>query len=403
MKKAGFSAQDIRSLDDLRRFPLIDKTLIQSNYDAFVADYTTKESLRYRTTGGSTGTPLTVYSDDDFFARDKANTEYYMRVFGLDIFSHRSVRIYGDKIDEDLVGQGTYWRVVDERKLVMSCYHVTRNTAPAYLAAIDGFAPRYIHTRPSSILPLAHAMAETGLALNTRLDAIFCDGEYLTDGQRQVIETAFGTRLVNTFGHTEGSAVGISCPHSNSLHFLPQVGVVEVLAADGTPLTAVGSKGEMVVTGFNNPVFPFIRYRTGDVVVRGAPGCACGRNYTMISDIEGRIQDYVVDLNGNLVPLAPAIFNYNDMEWKGIREFKVIQDKPGALRLSVQVEPGTDGQERCRYIQTHLGAILGSGFSLDVALVDDLPKTRIGKYRYLDQRLDLAGYFRDGQNDREDA
>jgi len=394
MRRVGFSYKNIRTLDDLSRFPLLDKSTIQNRYDDFVADYVTKEKLNHRTTGGSTGTPLTVYSDDDFFARDKANTEYYMRVLGLDIFSYRSVRLYGDKIDQSLIDKGRYWHEVDARRLVMSCYHITHDTVPAYLAAIDAFGPRYFHTRPSSVLPLASAMAELGLALDTKLDAIFCDGEYLTVGQRQIIEQAFSTKLINIFGHTEGATVGIGCRHSNALHFMPQVGIVEVLAPDGTPLTKPGSKGELVVTGFNNPVFPFIRYRTGDVVVRDEPGCACGRNYTMISDVEGRIQDYIVDSSGNLAPLAPAIFNYNDMDWKGIREFKMVQEREGELKMLLQPEPGADGVALCAYAKTHLEAILGGGFSIEVNLIHELTKTRIGKYRYLDQKLDLSSYFR---------
>jgi len=393
MKKVGVTCKDIQTLDDLSLFPLIDKPAIQGQYDAFIADYLTKEQLLHRTTGGSTGTPLTVYADEDFQARDKANTEYYMRVFGLDIFSYRSVRLYGDKIDNSLIEQGRYWYDDDDRKLIMSCYHISRATASAYVAAINEFRPRYIHTRPSSILPLATAMRELGLGLKIKLDAIFCDGEYLTDGQRQIIEQTFETKLVNIFGHTEGCAVGIGCPHSNALHFMPQVGIVEVLDRDGSPLTEPGSKGELVVTGFNNPTFPFIRYRTGDIVVRGESGCACGRSYTMISDIEGRIQDYVVNGSGNLVPLAPAIFNYNDMDWKGVHEFRVIQENVGEIQMLIQAEPQVDGALLCSYVKSHLSTILGGDFTFEVNLVDKLSKTHIGKYRYLDQKLDLSGYF----------
>ena len=46
-----------------------------------------------------------------------------------------------------------------------------------------------------------------------------------------------------------------------------------------------------------------------------------------LKEIEGRVQDYVIDKNGNPVPLAPAIFNYNDMDWKNIEEFKILQSK----------------------------------------------------------------------------
>ena len=35
---------------------------------------------------------------------------------------------------------------------------------------------------------------------------------------RKTIENAFNTRLINSFGHTECCAVGISCLFSNNLH-----------------------------------------------------------------------------------------------------------------------------------------------------------------------------------------
>ena len=40
----------------------------------------------------------------------------------------------------------------------------------------------------------------------------------------------------------------------------------------------------------------------------------------ILKEIEGRLQDFVVDKHKNLIPLAPAVFNYNDMDWKGIDE-----------------------------------------------------------------------------------
>ncbi len=395
MRSKGMTWEDIRTLSDVRRFPLIDKRTIQNDYDSFIADNADKSRLMTRTTGGSTGTPLTVYSDDDFHARDKANTEHYMNVFDLDIFTHRSVRLYGDKIPRDLPAKGEYWYLAEGRRLVMSCYHITRGTAPAYVAKIGEFGPIYIHTRPSSILPLANYIHSEGFELKGCLRAIFCDGEYLTAGQRHIIERAFKTRLINIYGHTEGCAVGHPCKESDQLHFLPQVGLLELLDSAGEEVTEAGGKGEMVVTGFNNLVFPLIRYRTGDIAVLGDKRCACRRHYKLIREVEGRIQDYVVDRHGNLIPLAPAIFNYNDMDWKGIREFRVRQEKEGALTITIQPEREllADADGARVTLERRMGAILGENFTVAVEFVEDIPKTRIGKHRYLDQKLDLSGYF----------
>ncbi len=393
MAAAGFGPDDIVTLADLKRFPIIDKRAIQADPDAFLADNADRATLRHRTTGGSTGTPLTIWYDDDFLARDKACTNHYMETFGLDVFNWRSVRLYGDKLAPEILAENRYWRVEDGRKLVMSCYHITAETAPAYVAEINAFAPRYIHTRPSSILPLAKYILQDGLEIRP-IRTIACDGEYLTDGQRTMIERAFQARLINIFGHTEACAAGFPCQHSDALHFLPQVGIVELLDEQGRDVTEPGGRGEMVVTGFNNPTMPLIRYRTGDIGYLGdSQDCPCGRHYKILKGVEGRFQDFVIDAAGHPTPLAPAVFNYNDMDWKGIREFRVIQEQAGALTILIQPEAELAADDPAvvkALLERRIGAIL-AGFHIEVQLVDDIPRTRIGKHRYLDQRMDLRG------------
>jgi phenylacetate-CoA ligase len=391
LKEKGLSWQDFTKIEDLRHFPVIDKKIIQAMPEAFLLSGVNRERLIHRTTGGSTGTPLTVWADIDFLSRDKANTQHYMEVFGLDIFSYRSVRLYGDRVEAALIDRGEFWRMDDGRKLVMSPYHINQQTAASYVDAIAKHRPRYIHTRASAILPLARYMLRDDLQLPEPIRFIFCDGEYLTHGQRRLIEQAFQARLLNIYGHTEGALVGHPCPYSDSLHFMPQVGILELLDKEGHEVTDVGAKGEMVATGFNNKIFPLIRYRTGDIAIQGDEHCPCGRHYRVIAEVEGRIQDYVVDAKGDLVPLAPAIFNYNDMDWKGVREFKVIQESRGELILLVdpEEEMRAQGNAALQGICEKIGAILGPNFRLSASFVDSLPKTTIGKYRYLDQKLEI--------------
>ena len=81
--------------------------------------------------------------------------------------------------------------------------------------------------------------------------------------------------------------------------------------------------------------FPLLRYSTGDIGIRSNNYCKCQRNYPLISEVEGREQDYIVDAKQNKIPLAPAIFNYNDMDWIGVEEFKVLQKKLQAKLLLI--------------------------------------------------------------------
>ncbi len=391
MNQKGLHWSDFREIGDLTLLPLLDKATIQSQYEAFVPDGVDMDSLYHRTTGGSTGTPLTVYMDLIHLSRDKANTEYYMNVAGLNIFDYRSVRLYGDRIPQELLDAGKYWYVADGRRLVMSCYHISRDTASQYVRKLDEFRPKYIHSRPSAIYPLAKVMVEQGLSLNVEIDGVFLDGEILPESQRDMLESVFGCRVYLVYGHTEGCAVGFSCDHSRLLHFMPQVGILELLREDGSNVTDEGEKGEMVVTGFNNFMFPLIRYRTGDVGVWTKETCPCGRAYTMLVRVEGRTQDYAVNRLGELVPVAPALFNYNDADWKGIRQFQTRQERPGELIIQIVREPETsEPHESMRTrLLNDINRIFGNAFDARVEFVDDIPRTRIGKFRYFVQTLDL--------------
>jgi phenylacetate-CoA ligase len=401
---AGLSPDDLQTLEDLRKYPTVSKSDAQTHGEEFIPRTADRASLMHRSTGGSTGSPLTVYMDLDHVSRDKATTEYYMKVAGLNIFEHRSIRLYGDKIPDEALRAGRYGHVVDDRKLVMSCYHISKETLSSYLRQMEDFQPIYIHTRPSALYPLARAMKDTGMRLAVGLKAIFMDGEICPDVQLALIEEVFGCRCYLVYGHTEGCVAGISCDRSRYLHFLPQVGVLELLMPDGSWASTEGDRGEMVTTGFNNLMFPLIRYRTSDIGVQTNRICDCGRSYPLLLRVEGRVQDYAVARDGTEVPVAPAIFNYNDMDWKGISQFYVEQSEPGKLVFHIQRELSVAENPELmqRRLTSAFNAILGDGFRTEINYVDVIPRTRIGKFRYLKQNLKLSQDF-SSETDRRSA
>lgn len=269
----------------------------------------------------------------------------------------------------------------------MSCYHINKNTIHEYLKEINSFKPIYIHSRPSSIYTLAKLIEMENLNLDCKIKYIFCDGEYVTLGQRKMIERIFKARLINIYGHTEGCVFGHPCKKSNNLHFPPQVGILEVLDSDNNDCNKVNQKGKLVVTGFNNYSFPLIRYNTFDYGITTSQNCSCGRKYKILKEVEGRLQDYVYDKYKNIIPLAPAIFNYNDMNWRGINEFKVVQKKIGVLNFLIKPERKIN--LNISLIKKKLNSIVGKNFIINVKINRKIKKTKIGKHRYLEQKLKI--------------
>ena len=393
--------EQFTSLKHLRRLPLVDKEAIMARPGDFLAQDHDPRQLMTRTTGGSTGEPLVVYFDFATKCRDLANTFYYVGVPGFDPRQHRSIRLYGDRVEVDEAA-GVYWTWESPAKAIFSAYHVSEHTCRRYVEQINALAPHYLHGRPSAVAPLCQEISRQGLKVSPGVSYIFLEGEILPPVQRQVIEQALGGRVLITYGHTEGALLGFSCPHSRHIHMAPQVGVVELLAADGSAITAPGQPGEIVVTGFNNDVLPLLRYRTGDLGRWAAESCPCGRQYPLLAEVQGRIQDFVVSARGQAVPLTPALFNYNEVDWSQTLRFQVRQDQPGRLLLSIVPRPQAGlGQDLAAALARQLAGVLPEGFTVHGQAVPEIERTPRGKYKYLVQKLDLRPYL-EGPEPREE-
>ena len=67
---------DIKSIND-KDFPIVTKKSYKKLKEFLIKDF--KKISFNRTTGGSTGTPLTIWSDLDHQIKDKANTKHYLK------------------------------------------------------------------------------------------------------------------------------------------------------------------------------------------------------------------------------------------------------------------------------------------------------------------------------------
>lgn len=184
--------------------------------------------------------------------------------------------------------------------------------------------------------------------------------------------------------------MAISCPESDFLHVLPQVGFLELLDSDGSPAACDAGAGEIIATGFNNHVFPLIRYRTFDYGISALGPCPCGREYPLLREVKGRLQDFVINREGQLVPIAPALFDYQ-FDWSNVDRFQVYQETPGQLVFRV-VRSGcaTEHSKELRArIVREFQRILHHAFNVEVEFVDSISHTARGKYRYVEQRLSL--------------
>lgn len=389
---ADLQPADVATLADIQRLPPIDKTVVRNHHADFITGDADLDGLSYMTTGGSAGDPLKIMMDDRFKGLNHANTWFYLWTVGYEPETHPSVRLHGNTIDQDLVDRGQYW-VEEGLRLTMSVYHIDQDTTPAFVERINAHRPEYIHAYPSALSLLCHYIDILGLEVIDTMQWAFIDSETIFPWQRALIERVLNCRTFSIYGHTEGAGLAFTCKECGMMRVAPLVGLMEILDPDGTQVKESGGTGEIVVTGFNNDVFPLIRYRTGDLATLAPESncLTCNNAGMRFSEVKGRIQDYVVNRNGARTAIAPALFDYN-FDWSHIDRFQIYQDTPGVLLFRIVAARDAVGQEEAlkRRIIESFGAILNRQFEIDAEIVNDIPHTARGKYRYVDQRLEIT-------------
>lgn len=169
------------------------------------------------------------------------------------------------------------------------------------------------------------------------------------------------------------AALVTQCDHG-TYHVEPEFGVVELL--DGGRPVGPGERGEIVATGFINPVMPLIRYRMGDYAIRGSGSCACGRPGETIERIEGRMDDVIVTPEGNLVGRLDPIFK----SVASLYETRIVQDRVDHLR--VEVVASSDFTKKMEdELTAQLRLRVGPSMRIDVVRVTSIERTGSGKLR----------------------
>ena len=180
-------------------------------------------------------------------------------------------------------------------------------------------------------------------------------------------------------------AAFVSQCEAGSCHVNSEFGIVEVLKEDGQPAPA-GESGQIVATGFINPIMPLIRYATGDGAVQGGSPCLCGRASPTLERIEGRLDDVLVTPEGRRIGRLDPIFKTAS----SIQEARIVQDAADHVRLELVPDPQFTSSDEAVLVQ-ELARRLGPSMRIDVVRVASVPRAPSGKLRMVVREIAATG------------
>jgi phenylacetate-CoA ligase len=198
----------------------------------------------------------------------------------------------------------------------------------------------------------------------------------------QELAKAWGSAPVDVYAATETAGIASPCVYRNR-HLYEDLLIVEPVDRDGNPVPRGTTGARLLVTVLFSRTLPLIRYEMSDTVRLGGRGCPCGRSFTLLEDIEGRIED-VLDMQGSAGPVRvhPIVFHHV-LDQAAAGGWQVVQE-PARLRvLLAGLAAGNSPQAVQAAVAGALRAAGVVGTPVDVDVVSQLERTPSGKAPYV--------------------
>jgi phenylacetate-CoA ligase len=372
----GFNPNDINSLADLLKLPLLTKAIIRAEGERMKSD--SAKGLARFNTGGSSGEPLIFYIGKERVSHDVAAKWRATRWWGVDIGDPEIV-VWGSPIE---LGTQDRIRVIRDKLMrteLLPAFEMSESRLDDFIEHIRTRRPKMLFGYPSAISHIAAHARKRDVALDKLgVKVVFVTSERLYEHQRTAITEAFGCPVANGYGGRDAGFIAHECP-AGGMHITAEDIIVEIIDEQGNVQPA-GVSGEIVVTHLATSDFPFIRYRTGDIATLGKDACSCGRGLPQLKEIQGRSTDFVIADNGTVMHGLSLIYILRDLA--GVKSFKVIQESQQKTRVLL-VTDAEFQHSMVEQIVTGFRQRLGSSVDVRVEIVDTIPAEKSGKFRYI--------------------
>ncbi len=381
-RERGLEPGDIRGAADLKLLPLLTKEILRERAQDLLAEGVPASAREQVSTGGTSGEPLKFLIDRGRSSQEWAFMTWHWGRVGYRPGSRRAV------LRGVVVGEGgddrihAYRPLLDE--LVLSTFRLSATTLPRYLEQIERYRPPFLHAYPSAAEHFARLLRDVPMAKRPSFRAVLLGSENVYPAQRALLAETFGAKVFAWYGHSEKCLLGGGCERNDDYHIYPEYGVLEVVDDAGNAV-APGGSGTIVGTGFLNRVMPFLRYATDDVATLVDGPCECGRPYPRVRDIEGRWHGERVFGDRGIVFSMTAL-NTHSPAFDRVMRFRIRQERVGEAIVLVVPGPGfNDGDART--IEREYGLRAADAVRFRVEIVDELPLTGRGKFKFVEQRI----------------
>lgn len=339
LSRAGVSADSVRGLKDLRKFPFTRKSDLRENYPFGLFARPLNEVIRIHASSGTRGKPTVVG-----YTRKDIDTWSEVMARSLMAAGARPGDVVHNAYGYGLFtgGLGIHYGA---EKMGCTVVPMSGGNTPRQVMLLQDFGARILTCTPSYALNIADHLQESG-ARNGAIKVEYgvFGAEPWTEEMRAEIERRLGITALDIYGLSEiiGPGVSVECVEGKSgLHVWEDHFLVEIIDPESGEPVDEGQEGELTFTSLTKEAFPLVRYRTGDVCSFSTEPCPCGRTHGKMSRVKGRTDDMLVIRGVNVFPseIERVLLTHEELS----PYYQIVVDRSGSMpKLEVHTEVTDD-------------------------------------------------------------
>lgn len=372
MDANGVIPDDFKSIEDLSKFPVTTKDDIIKHFQSrkLLSNIARPGSYFLNQSSGSTGKRTRFFISKKAYGFNMAANLRGWQWMGY-CFGDRLIKVSQNERHSFVKKAQDY---INSTILFSSSY--SEKSLLEFIKTMNAYNPSFLRSYPDPLYFLASLISKQNISIPA-IKAINTTGNILFPETRDVIEKVFICKIFDSYS-CEGGPNVFECPSHENYHVSDEYGVLEIINDRGQNALP-GEKGRVYVTDFHNFAFPFIRYDSMDIAIRG-DNCSCGRKLSTVKQIIGRDNDILVTRNGQYLVGQTFTTYFKLVPW--IDTFRVVQDTPTNINIEIVVNSNPE-QYMLEDIRKYWLAYTDNSMEIEVAVVASIELLPSGKRKFL--------------------
>lgn len=317
-KRKNFSSDKLKNFGDIKKIPIINKNILRE-YELDLRSVKLRENYIVNT-GGSSGTPLSLYITPDSMGNEWAHMHLIWSRIGFNpselkmVFGGRSNIKNG--IEYDFIRHSYMLDIYNYKNFYEKIYDVFLNK-PVH----------YLHGYPSAIYDFVlylESHQDLLSVVKRNLKGVLLGSEYPLELYRNKIEQILNVKSISWYGHTERVVLAGEKDKKNIYYPFQTYGYVEAVNFDEC--------SHLIGTSYYNFSSPLIRYDTEDSI----NNLTYFNNANILNSFSianGRVGDYIIDRFGNSISLTALIFGRHHIIFNYVSYLQIAQDEQGKAKI----------------------------------------------------------------------